>query len=495
MLDEYRRGYVDFCEASNREYYLYLSGQKPSLEIVPIYERFGGLFSRDAIARLKENLEETPEHFETERSARSRLLMFAVEQFLEDSAKRLTEEISRYEAAASIEWLGRRMTFQDSVAAIVTEPDRESRKGIYNRRLDIIESSNDLRAERLSLVHSAAVSLGYASYLALFEVLNGIDYRKVAREAGTFLEGTETLYIARLEEDLKREMGIQLAEAERSDALRLLHLTGYDDLFPARDLLYVYRATLAGLGIQVDAQKNIEIDSEPRPRKSARAFCLPISVPGQIKLVIRPLGGQSDYQAFLHESGHAQHYGGASESLLPEFKYRGDYALTEMYAFLFNHLVTDSSWLESMLGFRDSRNFVRSALLARLLTIRRYAAKLLYECELHSGGDHSRGAELYAELQTGATSFKTSGNEFLYDLDDSFYSASYVRAWAFEIMLREYLKSRFGKQWWQSRRAGGLLREIWATGDRYTADEMAGQIGLGPMGFDMLVEEFKEGLE
>ena len=99
-------------------------------------------------------------------------------------------------------------------------------------------------------------------------------------------------------------------------------------------------------------------------------------------------------------------------------------------------------------------------------------------------------ASLIAELQTRATNFKARPEEFLFDLDDSFYSASYLRAWAFEVQLREYLKTRFGSRWWASRRSGDFLKEIWETGDRYTADEMASQIGIGPIRFDPLVDEF-----
>jgi hypothetical protein len=152
--------------------------------------------------------------------------------------------------------------------------------------------------------------------------------------------------------------------------------------------------------------------------------------------------------------------------------------------------VTDSLWLDRVLGFRESRDFIRLAMLARLMTVRRYMAKLMYECELHSGDDLDRASRLYGELQTGVTRYKISDREFLYDLDDAFYSAGYVRAWAFEIMLREHMKTHFGRQWWRSRRAGNFLRELWETGDRYSADEMAALVGLGPMTFDLLIEEF-----
>ncbi|HLF83795.1 MAG TPA: hypothetical protein VI837_06435 [Blastocatellia bacterium] len=494
MLDQYRRDFAQFNIACAREHYLFLSGQKNTLEIAPIYERYGHLFDRDLLDSLKRELCESSARFENEGVSIRRLFAFAVEQFLENSVKRLTEQIGEYEAAATVEWMGRKMTFQDSTVAITTECDRESRRAIYNGRLDVIEASNGLRAERLRKLHETARSLEYSSYVELFEQLRQLDYSAIATEAANLLSHTEPAYVTRLHEVLKRDLALSIDHAERSDAMYLLHLTSYDDQFPPGQMLQVYSETMAGLGINTEAQRNIAIDSEPRPRKNPRAFCMPISIPEDIKLVIRPAGGQSDYQSFLHESGHAQQYGWASAQLPPEFKYTGDYALTETYAFLFNHLISDSDWLAVFLGVKDSADFVRSVMLARLVTVRRYVAKLIYERQLHLDEDLASSSQLYAELQTSATDFKTRPGEFLFDLDDSFYSASYLRAWAFEVSLREYLKTRFASRWWASRRAGDFLKEIWETGDRYTADEMAAQIGIGPLRFDQLIDEFNAAL-
>ena len=495
MLEQYRREYTDFHTAAMREHYLFLSGLKTSLELAPIYDRYEDLFSADTIVKLKQEFSETPEHFETERASLRRLLSFAAEQYLENSAKELTEIISEHEARTKVEWMGREITFQDSSVVIATERDRDTRRAIYKKRIRVIESSNDLRAQRLSRFHETARTLGYENYQTLYEEVRQLDYNRVAREAESFLSSTEPVYVARLDEGLRRDLGIRIEEAERFDALYFLHLSDYDERFPASALLRVYDDTLAGLGISVRSQKNILIDSEPRPHKSSRAFCIAVSVPEDVRLVIRPVGGQSDYQALLHEGGHAQHYGWASSGLQPEFRYTGDYALTETYAFLLNHLITDSAWLEEFLRFRDSKEFIRSAMLARLVIIRRYAAKLMYECELHAGNNISSAADLYSEFQTNATKFATGPAEFLFDLDDGFYSASYLRAWAFEVMLREHLKARFGQKWWASRRAGNFLKEMWETGDRYSADEMAAQIGIGPIMFEPLIDEFNQALK
>ena len=61
--------------------------------------------------------------------------------------------------------------------------------------------------------------------------------------------------------------------------------------------------------------------------------------------------------------------------------------------------------------------------------------------------------------------------------------------------MRDYLKTRFGSRWWASSRTGDFLREIWETGDRYSADEMAAQIGIGPIRLDPLIDEFNAALK
>src|ERR1043165_789068 len=111
MLEQSRRDYTEFNAAVLREHYLFGSGQKATLELAHIYERFGDLFAPDRIEKLKQQLDETPAHFESERASLRHLLNFAVEQFLEDAVKALTEEISAHEAAATIEFAGRAMTF------------------------------------------------------------------------------------------------------------------------------------------------------------------------------------------------------------------------------------------------------------------------------------------------------------------------------------------------------------------------------------------------
>jgi hypothetical protein len=495
LLAEYQREYTDFNKSLNREDYLHYSGLQDEYNLERIYDRYGDLFTKDAIDRLKLEHDRIPADFDTDRRAIAHLLTFARENYLAAQVKSLTAEIAEREAAAKFDWDGEAVEFHRSAVLLRNEADADCRRRLYDKRSKIIADGNDLRAERLAKIYDSAKELGNDSYIQTCQQMYGVDYSDLNQQWQKFLAATDEVYTVRLRDAVLRELKIPLERVHRADVGYLGRLTSYDQYFPGNRLMRVYRETLSGLGIDIDIQKNIQIDSEERPHKNPRAFCAPIDIPAEVMLVIMPTGGQGDYQAFLHEAGHAQHFGFSSASLRTEFLYSGDRALSEMYAFLFQYLITDPEWLRSMLGMREPGEFVQVMLLDKLMMLRRYAGKLDYELRLHSNSDLSSNAVEYVEKLTRATLFRYECEEYLADVDDGFYSADYLRAWAFEVMLRDYLRTKYGRAWWRNRRAGDLLKEMWNTGNRYRADELVDQVGAGKHSVEPLIEEFLTGLK
>ena len=87
-----------------------------------------------------------------------------------------------------------------------------------------------------------------------------------------------------------------------------------------------------------------------------------------------------------------------------------------------------------------------------------------------------------------ATAFRRSSALYLTDVDQGFYAAAYLRAWAFEAGLREHLLTRHGRRWWAQAVAGDELIDLWNTSSRYTVEELARLIGFGEVSFDLLAE-------
>ena len=106
-------------------------------------------------------------------------------------------------------------------------------------------------------------------------------------------------------------------------------------------MLPALEATLADLGVDLRAQKNVELDLEDRPNKTPRAFCVPIEIPERVILVIKPQGGPDDWRALFHEAGHTEHFAHTSPSLTVEERRLGDNAVTEGWAMLLEHLTID----------------------------------------------------------------------------------------------------------------------------------------------------------
>jgi hypothetical protein len=241
-------------------------------------------------------------------------------------------------------------------------------------------------------------------------------------------------------------------------------------------MLPALEGTLADLGIDLRAQENVELDLDERPTKDPRAFCSPIEVPGRVVLVLQPQGGPNDWRALFHEAGHTEHFAHTDASLSPEEKRLGDNSVTEGWAMLLEYLTTDPVWLERRLDFPRPYEFAAEAAAQLLWIVRRYSAKLLYELEFHTAEDLTALQPRYVELLSDATKVEPAAADYLGDIDDGFYASEYLRAWAFEAQLRAHLRERFGNAWFSRREAGSLLRELWAEGQRPTADELLREV-------------------
>ena len=194
-------------------------------------------------------------------------------------------------------------------------------------------------------------------------------------------------------------------------------------------------------------------------------------------LVIKPQGGPDDWRALFHEAGHTEHFAHTSPSLTVEEKRLGDNAVTEGWAMLLEHLTIDPVWLERRLDFPRPHEFAAEGATQLLWLVRRYCAKLLYELEFHAAADLTAMRPRYVELLGDATEGRAERHATISrDIDDGFYASEYLRAWAFEAQLRAYLREKFGNAWFTRRDAGSLIRELWAEGQKPTADELLHEV-------------------
>lgn len=496
-ISDYRRDYAAYCSALELAHYQHRAGFERELHLEPIYDRYGDLFAREAIENLARTYAETPEHRETERAGLHKLTGAARIGYLETQARELTDELARCQAAQRVAWQNELLPVNNVPKIIANEQDRQRRRELTARWVDALAACNDLRAARLETFHASARALGFDSYRALLTAITGTDYERLAATTQKFLERTEAVYTSALARVVARDLpGATFSELGHSDYFYFQRMPRLTSLFPAEELMATYAAAMEGFGLRVERQKNIHIDDAERPFKNPRAACFRINAPDDVRLLISPVGGALDYTTLFHETGHAQHFGGSSRDLVsryPEFLYPPEAATTEGHAFLFSHLFLDAEWLAERrggIGPERARDVARDLALVVCSSIRRRCGSLAYEIQLHDS-TNVRSEQLqasFADTISNAMHFRRPPALYLAEVDDDFYSAAYLRAWAFEASLREYFKTRYGRRWWASRKCGDELIDLWNTSSRYTVEELARLIGFGEISFELLAD-------
>jgi hypothetical protein len=435
-LNGYRAEAEEFASAIDREFYLHFSGQKDDYEIEPIYERHAGLFARETVEGMREN-------------GNGMLLEFAVKGLIGRETKEETAELARREAALEIQVHDEVMPFREAILRQANSADPERRAAIEAARNAATATElNPLLGALHERAHALAGELGWSSYRQMCAELSGIDLGALGRQTDDFLEASRGPYRPLVEEDLQRQLGFGFDRLTRADLPAFFRAPDLDAHFPAERLVQSLVDTMAGLGIDVAAQSGVVLDTESRPKKTPRAFCAPVRVPDEVYLVIAPHGGRDDFAALFHEAGHTEHYAHVARELPVEQRYFGDNSITEGFAFLFEHLVSDPEWLRLHMGVADPEAVIQHSRAFKLIFLRRYCAKLRYELELHDDAAQLEAMPgRYSELLGDAVGVDWPQATWLSDVDEFFYAARYLRAWALETQLRARLRERFGEAW------------------------------------------------
>src|SRR2546421_2882051 len=312
-VSDYRRDYAAYCSAVELAHYQHRAGFERELNLEQIYDRYGILFTRDAINDLEHACHETSEQRETERTSLNNLIAVARAGYLDARARELTDELARCTSAASVTWNDESVPVNNIPKIISNEAVATRRRELAARWMDALRDCDDLRAARFETFHESARTLGFDSYRALLSDITGVDYERLATATRQFLARTESAYTSTLARAVARDLpGVSFDDLQYADYFYFRRMARLDPFFPSHELMATYSAAMADLGIHVEQQSNIHIDDVDHPFKNPRAACFRIKPPDDVRLLIAPVGGASDYTVLFHEAGHAQHFAWSS---------------------------------------------------------------------------------------------------------------------------------------------------------------------------------------
>jgi hypothetical protein len=457
-VDAFRERGDAFNRDMLQEYYDHFAGLKDTLDIERVYEEYEDLTRLETAQRLEQGPTE--------------LWRFACEGFLGNLTRSHQARAAEVEATLEATVDGETIPYRMARVVMSNESDRGKRQRIDEERIRLLdEHLNPLYLEAFGIDRKAVNDLNAPNYYELYRRF-GFRLDELAVECRALLDETEKLWEDEGDKLFRSRLGFGLDEAKPWDVGRLFRAPELDEMYPSDQMVPALEATLSELGIDIHAQPNVHLDLEVRPSKSPRAFCAPIEVPEKVMLVIQPIGGKDDWEALFHEAGHTEHYANTSDSLSFEGRRLGDNAVTEGWAMLMQHLVTDPAWLNRRLDVPRIDELAKDGAVSLLYFVRRYSAKLLYEIELFQVEDPTTMRSRYAEILSDALKMPMHPESYLDDVDGSFYVIGYLRSWAFEAQLRDFLRSEFGNEWFARREAGDLLRELWSVGQEPTAEEL-----------------------
>lgn len=473
-----------------------LRGSDNALDLEQLYNEFSELSSPETLEGLRELGSKKNEDRPVEEALGSRSIDHLIE-FVGNTIERraAVEPFQRQmqlETSLSLDVGGERYPYRALLREIQRETNPDRRAALERALLEARMELTPIRAEFFLRAREAAASVGGEDYIDWRSRLSRIDIEAVASQARSILDETDDMAQDALDWLLRRRVegcsGQPIRQHDYLFATRAAHL----DPMLAPGELWRIDDFLEKMGLDPTGGGHIIRDDEPQPNKSPRAFCVPVKVPEQIHLVLPTTGGLPQWRALLHELGHALHFAHTSPELPIELKRMGDASLSEGFAILFDHLLTNPIWVKRVLKLpaHDADNLVRTAASASLLTTRRHCAKLIHELAFHRGDPDA--PELYVELGRRALGFQPPEAGHLLDIDPELYVSRYVRAWMFEALAHEELREQYDEDWFLNPKVGSLLRSLFRSGQRENLDEMAARAMGQQLAPDRVAKRFEE---
>ncbi len=467
-------------------------GEKETSEQAKIVERYADLFSREQLDALRSAEEDA--------SGDERELLYRLRKTCESGliAAELAvreDELENKLLAEKITFKGEEIDLRSALARLAVLDSYADREELGELQAEASAKFNDDRLSLLTTSEELQADLsGEPDPIARNEEEKAISLTELSRVLKLTADDAADAYEALRGRWFERLLGPDAPAVPTSfHTSYMRRLSPLESTYTKDRATEICVETLRAIGLDLEAEKGIRADLDDRPRKNPRACVIASDPPSVVHLITRAQGGLHDYQAFLHEAGHALHYAGCDPAL--PYTYRRlsrDHALTEIYSYICEAITREPAWHAQYFGLSEAQadeNAEATSFLEALL-YRRYEAKLRFELDFWGRFAEDGGTpDGYEECLTGATGVRYRSDAYLSDMDSGFYSADYLRAWIRAAQLRRHLVSEIGEDWWRRPETGDLLRGLFREGTKPTSEEIAGRLGFDPLDTKPLLAE------
>ena len=319
-------------------------GEKEVSEQAAIIARYPDLFTRDQLEALR-SAEETAGDDDRERCYRLRKACEAGLAASELSERR--DQLENAMLAARVTFRGESMPLRTAQAMLAVLPEYEAREELGALHGDASAAFNEDRLALLTADEELAAELsGISDAVERNEEEKGISLDDLNAVLERASDASAEAFSGLRDRWFERLLGSERPDVPSSYHVSYLRrLSPLESTYTKERATEVCLATLIPLGFDLANDPKINLDIEDRPQKSPRACVISSDAPNVVHLITRAAGGLHDYQAFLHEAGHALHFAGCDPDLPYTFRNLArDHAHTEIFSYIVEAISREPAW-------------------------------------------------------------------------------------------------------------------------------------------------------
>lgn len=363
---------------------------------------------------------------------------------------------------------------------------REARVALHADWSSQLESNESHAARKFdrTLESIAALKLNPTTFV---EELHGRSVAERARQADAMLKETADAHLDLLGYALKKlDPLLTPRVAAEHDADRAALAPWLMESFRREDLQHALTRCLGDLGLSLNADGRLTIDSDARPGRDPRAQCFELKVPDSIRLLLTPEAGLEAWSGWLSTWGIGLHRANVGRTLPFVERRLGDRSVVDSIGVLFESFLLDEGWLKRYLRFgaAQAREAARAFAFRQLHQLRKSAARALYSIEAPSRGSTSGLADDFRPRMASALHVEVPRGETLFAIDPFGDQLLKLDSFSLEHALRSQLLERFNEDFWRNPATGRWLLDLAARGQRDDAVTVAkfyGASGEAPL--------------
>jgi hypothetical protein len=388
------------------------------------------------------------------------------------------DDLRNFEASNTADYDGKNVRMNDLVAQLAVTPEDSDRRKLISALSPLFDTAAVFRNEILKRRNDTYATWGFAHFSDFYTAREGTDLTAVSAMADTLLGRTQALYDSLFTVMADRVLHTEARKVRFYDLPYLTQGTAYEKAFPAADRVARMRDVFKGLGVDVKGQSNLTVDVEARPGKATGVGVYAATVPSDVRVSLKPLGGIRDDDRLVYGVGEAEIFALSTQTAF-EPAYLPRVASQATLAYLSRLVLDEPGWFQGQVkgdGF-DQNAYETYRAFVSLYEGRMLAAQAKFGIAAYEGGANLD--DTFKTLMESATGSRVSSSDSKRALEylDQLDSVGRLQGLLLAAAVREDLVKTLGPDWYTGGNAASVLTGLWKQGGALTLADIGSVCG------------------